>query len=95
MQTLERDGCLVVYDEDFRNSAERHKIAFGKGLSGRVDFFLSRPPYNVQSDRKDDHEEYDVSVSSDMKVMARVLVLIMMPEAHKEVLCSVLQISRW
>lgn len=57
-----------------------------------MDIFLADAPYNVRKDQKDDHVEYDVLGSNDMKNVAKVLGDAMKAEAHGHVFCSTLQL---
>lgn len=60
----------TICDADFRIEVERHKIGVGEEMSGRVEFILAVMPYSVRKDRRDNHTEYDVLVSDDMKNIA-------------------------
>lgn len=79
-----------IDDEDCRDLAEEHGFGVGEEVSRKVYFVLGDPPYNLRRDQADDHVEYDVFGSVDMKYMAKFLAEAMKPAAHEHVLCSAL-----
>lgn len=62
-------------------------------LSGKVGFIPAIPAYKVRWDQNEDHVEYVVLSSSNMKDMARILGDVMKPEANEHVFCSAPQFS--
>lgn len=56
-----------------------------------MDFVLADLPYNVRKDRMDDHVQYDVFGSKDMKGMRKVLEKVMRLRASGHVFRSLLQ----
>lgn len=51
--------CLLQ-NIDFRGLLDEHELTYGETLLGSVDVFLSDPPCNVRSDRKDVNSLDDV-----------------------------------
>lgn len=56
-----------------------------------MEFALVDALYDVQRDRNDDHANYGVCGSSDMKDMSRAMGDVMRPGVHRHVLHSILQ----
>lgn len=62
-----------IHDLDFRSMVEKHNFGLREDLSEKVEFYLAYSPYNVRRDQYNDHAEYDVLDSDDMKDIAKVL----------------------
>lgn len=56
---------------DIRNVAEEHEPGVQEYPREKIDFIVPNPPYNVLTDQKDEHVEYDVFRLDDMKDMAK------------------------
>lgn len=84
---------MLIGDVDFKNSLEEEKFWGDVDLSGKVDFVLADPPYNVRRHQKDNHMEYSVSGSKDMKDTQKVPGDVMKPVAQGLVFYSALQFA--
>lgn len=82
-----------TYDVNSSSLAKEHESGIGEHLSGRLDFVLADPPYNVRNDRKSDHAEYDVLTLSDKRDRPTIFGDIVKPVARGHVFCSSLQVS--
>lgn len=91
----EMDFFFSIYHMDFRNLVEENELGVREDLSGKVNIFLTDPPYNVPRDQKDDHARCDVFSSKDMKDVVKVLRDVMKSGAHGHVLCSDLRLDLW
>lgn len=80
-----------IHDFDFRNLVEKQELGIEGSVSGKVDFVLADPFYNVQMNRKDHHAEYDVFCLNNRKDMAKIPKDIMKPAAHGHVYCFAFQ----
>lgn len=61
-----------VYGPDLRQLVEEHKLCIKENLCGKVDCVLADLLYSVRRDQKDDHAEYYVISSSNMKTCDEV-----------------------
>lgn len=91
----EMASVRFIYGVGFKALTEEYKIGVGGNLSWRADLVLAEPSYNVRRAQNDDHTNYDVLESNDMKDMARVLRDMMKPVAHAHVFCSALKSILW
>lgn len=62
-----------IYDASLRRFAEEHKLGVGEDLTWKVYFVLVNLSYNVQKDRKDYLDEFEVFRINDMNDMVIVL----------------------
>lgn len=60
-----------------------------------MELHLASPPYDIQSDRTDNHTDYDLYGSKDMNIMIKVLGDVMRPGVHTNVFCFSLQFTLW
>lgn len=74
-------SCFVN-DMDTRNLAEKDELEVGEDRIKTVDFLLAGLPYNVRRYEKDDHAEYNVLGTNDIKDMVKIRENVMRPGAH-------------
>lgn len=89
------DFLCSIYDADFRVLVEEKRSGVGEDLSAHVDFVLIDQLYNVPTNRKNEHADYDVFGSNDLKNVAKVLGDLIKLGASRHVFCFVLQITLW
>lgn len=77
-----------IYDVFLRHLAVQQELFVGGDLSRNVVFVLADAPFNVQRGLEDDHAEYDVCGSSDVKNMTIVLEEVMKSGAHWDIFAS-------
>lgn len=58
---------------DSKVLAEDHKLRVEENLSSILHFIMTYTLYSIRRNQNDDHTEYDVSRSNDMKDMANIL----------------------
>lgn len=75
----EKVSLCSISNADLRNLPEEQGLVVMENLSGKVNFSLADPLYDVPIDQKEYHAEYDVLVSKNMKDMAKVLGFVMKP----------------
>lgn len=82
-----------VYDVDFRSLAEEYGIGVIEDLGRKINFVLAEASYHVPQDQYDDHPEYILEGSNNMKEIADVQREVLRPEANRHVFCFALQFS--
>lgn len=82
-----------IYDEYFRILVAKQEIGVEDNLREEVDFVFPNPCHNIQKERSDDHVQYDVFGSKDMKGMTKVLGDNMKRGAGGHVLRSAIQFA--
>lgn len=79
-----------IYDEDFRNLVEEHKLGVEENLTEKIDFLLDDSPYNSQKHQSEANEAYDVFGLNGMNFIANFLGDITIPGAYSHVSCTIL-----
>lgn len=66
-----------------------------KDLSRNVVFVLASLSYNLQRHGNDDHARYGVFGSIEIRNMAKILGDVTKPEAHRHLICFVMNVAVW
>lgn len=84
-----------IYKMEFRTLAEKPVFIVREDMRSNVDFVLAVRPYNGRREWKNDHAEYDVVCSNDIKDRANVLESFIKAGAHEHLYRSALQFDLW
>lgn len=82
-----------IYKVDLRHFTNEHNIVLEEDLDEKVDFVLARPPYIVQTNRKEDHAEHVLSGVDYAKDMARFQEGLKKPGGYRHVFYFCLQFT--
>lgn len=80
-----------IYDACYRNVLKEPELGAGEDLKGKGNFVLAVLLHNVRNDKDNDHAQYNIFHSNDVKYMIKVLGHVMKPGAHENVFCSAFQ----
>lgn len=84
----ELTSSCSIYDGDFRNLSEEHKLGVGENWCERAASVLASSLYKVRRNQKDDHAVYDALGVDDTNYMANVLEYVMKPGTKWHLFCS-------
>lgn len=79
----------------FRNLTEEHELDVKENLSREVNVFQIYPPYSVQRNREDNHMEYDMLGSNDVKDTTKILREKIKMGVHNDSSCFSSQAILW
>lgn len=84
-----------IYNMDFQNLVEEHKVEFGDSLLGAADLVLMDHPYNIWRVPEDQHSNHDRFSIASMKLMVSLCRKVMKPRSHDHMFSTALQLASW
>lgn len=95
MLELALKSWLEMHCCSFQKILEVHEAMTKHRLSGKVQFLLTDPPYNLRRERGDANAEYDELSSKDMKKVVELTADVLRPGGHGFIFCSFQQLQKW